>query len=140
MKKIHYLSVLLLFTTLACSEGETDPVPTEFTGIWSGEMRCPPSPLSLNIIMNIREDEATCDNCYTVGLSMDGPEDVVAARVMNGELVLDQYIIDEGGSDAVSFDGRGRLTADGKLIFDFELEEMSGDNFSFTCTTTFTSQ
>ncbi len=141
MKKIKYLSVLLLFITLACSDDGTDTVPTDFVGSWSGEMSCPASPISLNINMNIQADQARCDACYTVEFFMDGPEEAMPATVTNGELVVDTYIIDEGSSeDAVSLDSKGRLTSDGKLAFDFTLREMSGDNFSFTCTSTLTSQ
>lgn len=139
MKKIKYLSILLLFVTLACAETETTP--TDFVGSWSGEMRCPPAPISLNIRLNVRADEARCEACYTAGFSMGGPEETVMARVVNGELIIDKYIIDEGGSEgAVSIGGSGRLTGAETMVFEFELEEMSGDNFSYTCTSTLTSQ
>ncbi len=141
MKKIKYLSLLLLFVTLACTEAETETTPADFVGSWSGEMRCPPAPISLNIRLNVQADEARCEACYTAGLSMGGPEETIKATVANGELVLDKYIIDEGGSEgAVSISGSGRLTGAGTMVFEFELEEMSGDNFSYTCTSTLTSQ
>ncbi|GAB5526946.1 MAG: hypothetical protein Roseis2KO_48180 [Roseivirga sp.] len=141
MKKIKYLSLLFLLVTLACTEADTETTPTDFVGSWSGELRCPPAPISFNIRLNVRADEARCEACYTAGFSMGGPEETVMATVVNGQLVIDRYIIDEGGSEgAVSIGGSGRLTEAGTMVFEFELEETSGDNFSYTCTSTLNRQ
>lgn len=141
MKRIQYLSILLLCVTLACNEAEPETTPTDYSGLWSGQMSCSLGLGSESISFDIQANPSRCDACYTLGFFVEESEEAMRAKEQNGQLVLDRYIINEGGTvDVVSIEGTGRMNGEGKLEFDFKLQEMSNDNFGYTCSSTLTRQ
>ena len=144
MKKIKYLSLLLFFVLIACSDNDTEPVLNDFTGTWSGNLGCSVESVSVSfsVVLNIQADEARCDNCYTVGFSNGGQdEDVLMASLMNGELIFERSTVDLGDMDGmVSIEGTCRVTSEDTMELILEMNQVSGENFGFACTSILTSQ
>ena len=144
MKKIHYPFILLFFVLIACSESDSEPIIGDFTGTWAGDLGClvESVTVSFDVVLNIQTDDARCANCYMVGFSNGGQqEDVLLATEVDGALVLDRSVVDMGGMDGtVSIEGTCHMTGDGKMEFDLEMNQTSGENFGFACTTTLSRQ
>ena len=146
MKKIHYLSIALCLVLFACnkSDGDTEPVPGDFSGTWSGSMGCSVENVSVSfaVLLNIQADNTRCADCYAIGLSTGGsPEDTVLATEVDGQLVFDRTTIDLGGMDGmVSIDGTCQMTGAGQMEFALEMNQISGGNFGYTCTSMLSKQ